>query len=393
MTPTAPYTGDPGAFESVVHDLVLEAGVRTLRLEPNLLAAQTPEGIVLVVRLGAEGSPEVAALVERLKPTRGAVVLAGWASRPGVARMMEAPWAEAGWIDLLHIADDGVVWPEAAPEGAAWTHHWLRRRRTAAPDWDRFWATVEHQQTTVRAQEDDFQRRLAANPPWATRLLVGAMVLIFGAELLVNAPTDPVAIVSMGALWGEGVREGQVWRMITGTLLHGNVPHVMMNLFVLWRVGNLLERILGTARFLVLYTVAALGGSCLSLLLGSGLSVGASGAIWGLMAAQFVLSLRAEGVLPEPLRVAMRSSSGQNLMLNLLVSFMPGVDWAAHAGGGLSGALAAFVLAASLTGAAPSSAAPVWIRVLATLGALLLLAGVGLTFLGAAAVFLAPQAS
>jgi hypothetical protein len=118
-------------------------------------------------------------------------------------------------------------------------------------------------------------------------------------------------------------------------------------------------------------------------------SVGASGAVWGLMAAQFVLAKYSKDVLPQPLQDAMLRSAGQNLMLNMLNSFRPGVDWAAHLGGGVVGAALMAATLASLprlrgfaSVAAPEPAAakpdPAWLRPLAAAGALALLLGLGL---------------
>jgi len=393
--PRPPYVGDPGTFEQVVHDLVLNPDVQTLRLAGDWLAARGPEGFVLVVRVGLAKPEEVEELVERLREPGVTIVFAGWTRSAAVPAIEALPWTRFAWVEWLHVDEDGSIWPDHPATRAEWLHGWLSRRPRAAPDWERFWAAVEQHRSTLRTVDEGFSRRLAANPPWATRILVGAMVAIFAVEMAVGAPDDNVAMWWMGALERQSVLSGQVWRVLTAPMLHANVPHAAMNLFVLWRVGNLLERILGTARFLVIYVVAAIGGSLLSLLLLNGFSVGASGAIWGLMAAQFVLSLRDNGVLPEGLRKAMRSSSGQNLMLNLLVAFMPGIDWAAHGGGGLAGAGAALLVGASLAPVAPEPApaappAPFPIRLAAGFAAFLLIAAAAITLVGAAISVLVP---
>jgi hypothetical protein len=99
-----------------------------------------------------------------------------------------------------------------------------------------------------------------------------------------------------------------------------------------------LERLLGPRRYIVLYGLSALGGGLASALLrGPGMSVGASGAIWGLMAAGVGLALRPGALLP-PTRLAQaRRRTIVPLVLNLLYSFSPGIDLYAHFAGGLVG--------------------------------------------------------
>jgi hypothetical protein len=119
--------------------------------------------------------------------------------------------------------------------------------------------------------------------------------------------------------------------------------------------GPVLERLLGPQRYLFLYGLSGLGGSLASALLrGPGISVGASGAIWGLMAAWLGLTLRPRGLLP-PARVAQaRRRAIGPLAINLVYSFRPGVDFLAHLGGGVIG----FALLA--TGIITRGVDPVW---------------------------------
>ena len=172
--------------------------------------------------------------------------------------------------------------------------------------------------------------------PWATRLLAGVLVANYALAASFGAPELTPALSRMGALVPERVWDGEVWRLLSVAFLHGSLVHLVANTYVLWQLGSSLERLVGTARFLVLYGLAAVGGSLLSLGFLESLSVGASGAIWGLMCALFALSLR-RGLLPEDFRRRLRSSLLQTLFINVMISFAPGIDWAAHAGGGLMG--------------------------------------------------------
>ena len=131
------------------------------------------------------------------------------------------------------------------------------------------------------------------------------------------------------------------WQMITAAFLHGSWLHLIFNMYTLYIFGQVLEPMLGRARFLILYLIAAFGGSVAVLLFSEPAStvVGASGAIYGLMGAYFVL-LRAIG-----------ERSGQLvglIAINLVFSFLnPGISWQAHIGGLLVGGAVAGIYAAT----------------------------------------------
>jgi membrane associated rhomboid family serine protease len=208
---------------------------------------------------------------------------------------------------------------------------------------------------------------------------------VFALQLGFRASEDTYALVRMGALAASRVHAGELWRLVSCTFLHAGWLHVALNTFVLLAIGLSLERLLGSARYLLVYVVAALGGSLASLALTKAVSVGASGALWGLMAAQFVVAWRSKNVLPDHMKRAVLRSAGQNLVLNLVSSFRPGVDWAAHIGGGLAGGLLMLLLVGGLprmiAGAGAPASAPRtgWpLRLGAGLGIAVLAVGLGL---------------
>ena len=131
------------------------------------------------------------------------------------------------------------------------------------------------------------------------------------------------------------------WQMLTAAFLHGSWLHLLFNMFTLYIFGQVLEPMLGRARFLALYLVAAFGGSIAVLWFSNPTSsvVGASGAIYGLMGAYFVM-LRSVG-----------ERSGQLtglIAINLIFSFLsPGISWQAHIGGLAVGAAVAAIYSAT----------------------------------------------
>jgi len=185
-----------------------------------------------------------------------------------------------------------------------------------------------------------------------TWTLVALNVGAYLAELAYPRTVDYGQLVGGPALdqvLGQpvGVASGQLYRLISNAFLHEppgsgiGILHIAFNMWALIFVGPALERMLGRGRFLTVYLVSALAGSVLYYLLASPLApaLGASGAIFGLFGAWFVLSRR------------LRLDSRQIIMLivlNLVISFaVSGIAWQAHVGGLIAGGAltAAFVYA------------------------------------------------
>jgi rhomboid protease GluP len=95
-------------------------------------------------------------------------------------------------------------------------------------------------------------------------------------------------LMLLGAKINEFILQGEVWRLITPILLHSSVLHIAFNMYALYTVGPSMERIYGTRSFIILYLIGGLWGNTLSFLLSRNPSLGASTAIFGLIAAQGV---------------------------------------------------------------------------------------------------------
>jgi membrane associated rhomboid family serine protease len=197
--------------------------------------------------------------------------------------------------------------------------------------------------------------------PWVTAALIAicSMLFLFGKLWAgVGGGNDAsfgTILYRMGANSGVDVKNGQLWRLLASAFLHANVEHIIVNMAALATFGPVLERLLGPRRYIVLYGLSALGGGLASALLrGPGMSVGASGAIWGLMAAGVGLALRPGALLPPTRLARARRQTIIPLVLNLLYSFSPGIDLFAHFGGGLVG----FTLMAS--GLITRGVTPLW---------------------------------
>lgn len=184
-----------------------------------------------------------------------------------------------------------------------------------------------------------------------TAALTVACVLYTGLELWWGQAGWFGVILAMGANSRIALEAGEFWRLFASAFLHGGVFHLFVNMIALWSFGPVLESLLGARRYLILYGLSALGGALASALLGSGAwSVGASGAIWGLMAAGLSVAYLPRGLLPPLMVTQLRKQAWLPLLMNLVYSFQPGIDMLAHIGGGVVGfALVAALLTRGLT--------------------------------------------
>jgi membrane associated rhomboid family serine protease len=184
--------------------------------------------------------------------------------------------------------------------------------------------------------------RLGSSATPATYALIAINVAFFLAELV----TGPGGLDARGdvyvdlGLFGPSVDQGDWWRIVTGGFLHASIFHIGLNMLALYFLGLLLEPAIGTPRFLAIYFVSLLAGSFGALLVTPDtLTVGASGAIFGLMAAAFVMA-RHRGL------EQIASQIGFFVIINLVFTFsVTGISIGAHIGGLIGGAVAALVVA------------------------------------------------
>jgi membrane associated rhomboid family serine protease len=177
--------------------------------------------------------------------------------------------------------------------------------------------------------------------PELTKVLIAISVIAFLAQSLGGAGlrTGGGEVYRQGVLFGPLVADGEWWRLLTGGFLHGGILHLGLNMYALWFLGQLLEPALGRVQFALLYFVSLLGGSLGVMLLSPDApTVGASGAIFGLLGAALVFG-RSRGM------DVMASGLGPILLINLAITFLiPNISIGGHLGGLAAGALAAVVL-------------------------------------------------
>lgn len=187
--------------------------------------------------------------------------------------------------------------------------------------------------------------------PVVTRSIIAICVAIYGVAWFTGLTS---AEYSFG-MSPMDVAMGDWWRLLTATFLHASLMHILFNMYALLVLGASLERVLGGLRFATIYFMSALGGSVAALMFSEigTISVGASGAIFGLMTATIVVGRR------------LHIDTSQImfwLVLNIVIGFLaPGIDWRAHLGGAFLGA----ITARALTGPVQNSQNPKvrWITV------------------------------
>ena len=156
-------------------------------------------------------------------------------------------------------------------------------------------------------------------------------------------------------LYGPAVANGDWWRLITSAFLHASILHIAFNMYFLWFVGSAVEQALGRGRFLLIYIVSGLAGSAGALVYsGQGArTVGASGAIFGILGAALVLERQRNYVLG--------GSALALVVINLVLSFaISGISIGGRIGGLIGGALCTLVLSQFGRGHAAYSRVGLW---------------------------------
>lgn len=184
----------------------------------------------------------------------------------------------------------------------------------------------------------------------ATQFLIVVNVIVFVWELSVaglsflggNSPNAQALYVDGALVPAFVFQDHQWWRIVTGAFMHGSLLHIAFNMFALWVFGQFIEAVLGSSRMLVVYAVSlvASGLSVVYLSPPDAPTLGASGAIFGLIGALFALGFKFGKRGMDLIRANIPM-----LILNLVFTFtFPGISWQAHVGGLIAGFLVTFAI-------------------------------------------------
>lgn len=211
-----------------------------------------------------------------------------------------------------------------------------------------------HCPACVRTAAGRTRQFVGLGKPYVTWGLIGINVAVAIACLLASdgwAQDRTGTIAIRGGLIGGGyelvrgrpqfigVDAGEWYRIFTSAFIHGGPMHLVFNMLVLWQIGTLLEPTLGRVRFSVVFAIAILGGAFGALVANpGGLTVGASGGVYGLMGAYFVAERKG-------LAHGLGSRVGGLIVINLVLSVVvPGISIGGHVGGLVAGTLAGWAM-------------------------------------------------
>jgi rhomboid protease GluP len=241
--------------------------------------------------------------------------------------------------DLL--AERNHPMPQDYPEGPPTTPDGVEPNpRQEYPD---FRARHHEQQAELRRRLVEFWGRLYLHTPhvFMTKVLVGLNVAVFVVMVLRGvSPAKPTAqdLLPWGANYGPYTLSGQWWRLVTCTFLHFGILHIGFNMWALWSVGPMVERLLGNMGFLVMYLVSGVIGSTVSVLWQPMIvGAGASGAVFGVVGALLGYLVRQRDSVPVVVLAQFKQSLVPFLIYNLLFGLVPGIDMSAHVGGFVAG--------------------------------------------------------
>ncbi|MBE5818882.1 MAG: rhomboid family intramembrane serine protease [Clostridiales bacterium] len=179
--------------------------------------------------------------------------------------------------------------------------------------------------------------------PILTWVVIAINVLLYVvmavASLVFKIDSD-ILLILFGAKVNEFIDIGQVWRLLTCTFLHVGIAHLLCNCYAIFVYGPLVERLYGRARFVIIYLISGIAGSVLSYSFSTAPSVGASGAIFGLIGCMFYFREQH----PELFSMVFGKRLFVVLGINLLIGLIqPGIDIYGHIGGFLGGFMASWI--------------------------------------------------
>jgi rhomboid protease GluP len=187
-------------------------------------------------------------------------------------------------------------------------------------------------------QPQRVQLAVPTSRPYATYILLGVTVFVYLLQVLGQAFNFDI-VTGLGVKEDSLIRAGQLWRLVTPVFLHASLLHIGFNMYALFLYGRSVEARFGHGRFLLLYFLSGYAGNVLSFLLTPNPSLGASTAIFGLLAAEAVFIIQNRGMIG---RQADRALINLFVIaaINLFIGFSTsGVDNFGHLGGLLGGVL------------------------------------------------------
>lgn len=188
----------------------------------------------------------------------------------------------------------------------------------------------------------ELKRRFSFGKPQLVYALMGLTFIVMWLAESIGSTLDPMTLIRFGAKVNPLIDEGEWWRLITPMFLHIGWFHFAINMFALWSLGPLVERMYGSPRFLTIYVLAGVTASIASYAFSEAISAGASGALFGLVGALLYFGLRDRSLFMKTLGPPLFIMLGLNVGLAFVLG--SSLDHSAHAGGLVGGFLMAGVV-------------------------------------------------
>lgn len=193
-----------------------------------------------------------------------------------------------------------------------------------------------------KQRKNEIKQRFAfGKPQFVYGILFLTFLVMWFAESI-GSTLDPNTLIRFGAKVNPLIDEGEWWRLITPMFLHIGWFHFAINMFALWSLGPLVERMYGSSRFVIIYLVGGIIATIASYAFSDAISAGASGALFGLVGALLYFGLRDRSLFMKTLGPPLFIMLGLNVGLAFVLG--ASLDHAAHAGGLVGGFLIAGVV-------------------------------------------------
>ena len=192
---------------------------------------------------------------------------------------------------------------------------------------------------TTEAPRERIRIKMPQAKPVVTISLIVITTVIFIFQYLQKATNNTDTLFLLGGKINAFIAAGQIWRLITPAFLHTSIPHLAFNMYALYIIGRNIERFYGHGRFLVLYLLGAFGGNVLSYVLTPANSLGASTAVFAILAAEGVFIYENRKLFGPQRTREMITNLVMVTLINLSFGLIPGfnVDNMGHIGGILGG--------------------------------------------------------
>ena len=172
-------------------------------------------------------------------------------------------------------------------------------------------------------------------------LLIALSIIIFGLQNIAELLFGYDFLLLYGAKINQFILQGEFWRFLTPAFLHGSIIHLSFNMYAIYSIGPSLERKYGSTSFILLYIIGAIFGNVVSFLFSPNVSLGASTAIFGLIAAQGVYIYKNRYLLGSAAKPLLTNVLFM-IAVNLFLGLSPGIDNWGHLGGLVGGFLYAW---------------------------------------------------